>query len=483
MLLALLASTAALAGLTGAWSPCSLSAAETLRGRLSRATFALGALAGGLVTFGGLALLGAAAGLAAPAVAAAVAIAASAGEATGARIVPQVRRQVPESWRRLLPLPVAGGAYGVLLGLGWTTFVLTYAVWALAAVCVMLGDVAAGVAVGLGFGAGRALPVLAGLGAVLAERPRLLRRARLADGVALAACGLVLGAAPAAAQSAYPSITAAPATDPSASGARLAWQEPGTVGLLRDRAGTRRLPGRDPVLAGDRIAWRNGNTVTLADAQTLAPLATFPTPGATAIATDGERVVHRATLAGGREAIMDRHRVLFRVGPNGELGRPSMSGSRVVFHVANRKGTRIVEIDLGTGAGRVLRRVAGVQLLNPTIDGDRLLYVRASNVHQRLKLGRARPGRPRGDRTLWTTWPSVRADIGHEPGRTNHDRHYAPGKAPNRPPRAPKGINDTLWTTGLGPSTAYVTRLRAVRWSRPQAVVLEVRLPRALRVR
>ena len=56
------------------------------------------------------------------------------------RIVPQVRRQVPESWRRVLPVPLAAGLYGVLLGLGFTTFILTFAVWALAAVSVALGD-------------------------------------------------------------------------------------------------------------------------------------------------------------------------------------------------------------------------------------------------------------------------------------------------------------------------------------------------------
>ena len=127
------------------------------------ATFAAGALAGGVATFGGLALLGqalGAGGAAAIAVAAAVALAAAAGEARGARIVPQVRRQVPESWRRVLPLPLAAGLYGVLLGLGFTTFILSFAVWALAGVSVALGDPALGLLVGLGFGVGRTLPVV-----------------------------------------------------------------------------------------------------------------------------------------------------------------------------------------------------------------------------------------------------------------------------------------------------------------------------------
>ena len=169
MLTAVLVLAAAAAGVTGAWSPCGFSMVETLApggyaGRLRTtlaacATFAVGALAGGVLTFGGLALLGQALGAGGPgalAVAAALALAAAIGEARGARILPQVRRQVPESWRRRLPVPLAAGLYGVLLGLGFTTFILTFAVWALAGVSVALGDPALG----------------------LADRPRVRRRPR-----------------------------------------------------------------------------------------------------------------------------------------------------------------------------------------------------------------------------------------------------------------------------------------------------------------
>ena len=55
-------------------------------------------------------------------------------------IVPQIRRQVPEHWRRVLPMPLAAALYGVLLGLGFTTFVLTFGVFALAAIAFALGD-------------------------------------------------------------------------------------------------------------------------------------------------------------------------------------------------------------------------------------------------------------------------------------------------------------------------------------------------------
>src|SRR3954469_6128113 len=247
MLIAVLAAAALVAGLTGAWSPCGFSMVETLApggyaGRLRTTatactTFALGALAGGVITFGGLAAIGHALGAGAPLVAAFVAVAAAAGEAKSARIVPQVRRQVPESWRRRLPVPLAAGLYGILLGLGFTTFILTFAVWALAATAIALGDPHAGLAIGLGFGAGRALPVVAlaprgggALHAKMAEQPKILRTLRLADALALTITAAALIASPAHAAT---STIAFAFTDPSVDGATLALHRPGATGELR----------------------------------------------------------------------------------------------------------------------------------------------------------------------------------------------------------------------------------------------------------
>jgi hypothetical protein len=215
VLTACLVVAAGIAGVTGAWSPCGLSMVETLApagyaGRLRTsllacATFALGALAGGAVTFGSLALAGEALGAGGPVAAAAaavLAVAAAAGEARGARILPQVRRQVPEGWRRTLPVPAAAAGYGILLGLGFTTFILSFAVWALAGAALALGDPVLGVAVGLVFGAGRALPVVllaptaAGAAtAAMCERPAILRTLRRGDALALTACAVALATA------------------------------------------------------------------------------------------------------------------------------------------------------------------------------------------------------------------------------------------------------------------------------------------------
>jgi hypothetical protein len=102
-----------------------------------------------------------------------------------------------------MPVPLAAGLYGVLLGLGFTTFILTFAVWALAGVSVAIGDPSLGLAIGLAFGAGRLLPVIvlapagdtewgAAAHAAMAERPQILRSLRAVDALAMAACALVL---------------------------------------------------------------------------------------------------------------------------------------------------------------------------------------------------------------------------------------------------------------------------------------------------
>ena len=252
------------AGVTGAWSPCGFSMVETLApagyaGRLRTTaiacvTFAAGALAGGVLTFGGLALLGDGLGAGAPLLAAVLALAAAAGEARDVRIVPQVRRQVPESWRRVMPVPLAAGLYGVLLGLGFTTFILSFAVWALAGIAVALGDPALGLAIGLGFGAGRALPVIAlapygggALHAAMAEKPRILRSLRVLDALALALVAATLFAAPA---SAAIRVTAIGFSDPSLDGPTIALHRPGGAGELRGPAGIQPVPGNHPAVGG-----------------------------------------------------------------------------------------------------------------------------------------------------------------------------------------------------------------------------------------
>ena len=153
-----------------------------------------------------------------------------------------------------MPVPLAAGLYGVLLGLGFTTFILTFAVWALAGVSVALGDPQLGLLVGArlrrsaarcpSWSSRRCRHGLArGAHAAMAERPAILRGLRAADAVALSLCALTLATAPAQAAQRAKAV-AGNASDPSATADLLAWAAPGGVGYFRQGAttGRRRAP-------------------------------------------------------------------------------------------------------------------------------------------------------------------------------------------------------------------------------------------------
>jgi hypothetical protein len=486
-----------LAGITGAWSPCGFSMVDTLApqgyaGRLRTTllacvTFTVGALAGGIATFAGLALIGralGAGGTVAIAVAAAVALAAAVGEARGARIVPQVRRQVPESWRRVLPLPLAAALYGVLLGLGFTTFILSFAVWALAGVSVALGDPGLGLLVGLGFGVGRALPVAvlaplagtsrgAGAHAAMAEQPRILRALRAADAIALATCAAALWAAPAQAASVF----AAPATDPSADRGLVAFQRPGAGGVIV-RAGARDpAPGAHPAVGGGLLAWIGNGTIEVRSQTDPAYVVTLPAAGANAVAVSGSWVAWRsseaavdALFASPLPPVAPAPRLVTTATAPAQLGRPALDGDRLLFHVAGASTSRIDQIRLRSGGRTTLRRAPHTLLLNPSAFQGSLLYVRSTYQRQQLRVGALRKRSVDRDRSLYGTVPTGRRDAGYEPGAEHH-RHGYPMKMP---PRPRPGVHVTLWTTALTATHAYVTRLRQDTGQPLRATLLRV---------
>src|SRR5207247_1152123 len=188
---------------------------------IARFAFAAGLALGASVVFGALGAIGAALQpgrwfLIGAAVLAGGAVLADLG---GLRVRPQLRFQVPEPWRRTMPLPRALFLYGLLLGTGLTTFVPAMAAWALLPFSLAIGFPGA-IAVGLSFAAGRALPVLAVRDETsLAERPQGLRALRVLAAVSLA-LALVAGEAQAA-------QLASPAGDPGVGGAGLVRQAPG----------------------------------------------------------------------------------------------------------------------------------------------------------------------------------------------------------------------------------------------------------------
>lgn len=476
-----LAATALAAGLTSTWSPCGFSMLETIgrprAGGLMRAAscaaFTVGALAGGTATFAGLAWIGrvahAAGGDLTLTFGIAVVLAAALGEARGVRVLPQIRRQVPEPWRRALPLPLASGLYGALLGLGFTTFVLTLAFWALAALSLALGDPATGVAVGLAFGAGRALPVAAivplvdrpvGVRALelMAERPSLLRGFRLAAAVLLLCSGVALAGATARA-----AVPVTIGSNPTVAGGLLAWETSGGGLLGREPGasadphrlgpgGLLQLAGHDPALGDSMLALRSGEAVRVLRAGDFAPVADFAIPDVTALAVSDGWLVYRVPRPGGGDRLAARalaapesERLLAEVGPHAQLGRPAIATSAVVFDVADPHSSRIVEVDLVTGHRRVLRRSRLEQLSNPAVEGGALVYVRQSNLRQLLQIGPRRPGGR--DRTLHRAAGTARRDDGFEPGHSQVTR---------TPPAGPRSSR-LFWTTALGPRFAYLS--------------------------
>ncbi|MDP2711544.1 MAG: hypothetical protein Q8O56_10020 [Solirubrobacteraceae bacterium] len=496
MLIALTAA-ALVAGLAGAWSPCGFSMVDTLaphgyarRMRVTAVacmTFAAGALIGGVATFGGLALLGAALGAgqgAALAITTALLLAAAVGDAAGRRIVPQVRRQVPESWRRVLPVPFAAALYGGLLGLGFTTFVLSFSVYALAAACLLLGEPVVGVTIGLAFATGRIIPVVVlaplqetargrDVAAAMAERPGVLRAIRAVGALALSVAALALVLAGVPASAATEVVLTANGTDPSAAGAAVAWQAPngGQAMLSRDGnpATAQPIPGSDPALGPDSIVWRDGETLVVADQATLAERLRIAAPGVEEPAVSERWLIWRA-----REPSGDVLRVVDMQAPEqppvdvrrarspDRIGRPSLDGDRAVFHYARQnENSTIEELYLPTRRRTTLRFGRnGVLLLNPSEQGGSLLYVRASTDGQELRIGPRRARRGDRDRSLLSMHPTVRRDAVREPGRSRHGAGYPGGRPPRLPRRAPTGGAVTLWSTALAPGGAYVSRLR-----------------------
>ncbi|MGZ4282096.1 MAG: hypothetical protein ACXVEM_07205, partial [Gaiellaceae bacterium] len=307
-------------------------------------------------------------------------------------------------------------------------------------------------AVGLGFALGRALPVLAVSDeTALAERPQGLRVLRV---LAAAALGLALVAG--AARAAAP--VAAPASDPGAEGTDLVWQEPGVGGILL-RGGVRiPLPGNDPAIGDSYLAWHSGDAVTVAARDTLQPVLQTTVAGVDKLAVSQDWLAYRAAGPSGSEqirafAIADPATTIDVTNSwaRGRLGRPSLAGNLVVYHLALPGRSQLFSFDLSTGKRRLLRSARHALLLSPARIGGTLLYVRLGRCSQELRIGRV-DGNGAGS-VLYKLPPLAGQDLGHEHGHPEQGSHVpCPGR--------PKPTARSLWTTALSDTTAYVTVLR-----------------------
>jgi hypothetical protein len=270
-------------------------------------------------------------------------------------------------------------------------------------------------------------------------------------------------------------LFAGSAYDPTAAGGLVAWQRPNGA-LLRRGGSTDGLPGTHPALGGGRIAWLEGGAIVVADAATLQPLERHDAPGAGVLAVSDSLLAWRTRDAAGTDRIWvvvpgTPPRLLLELAAPQELGRPALIGGLLLTHVAGPAASRLLGVDVATGAQTVLREEPGAQVSNPSSDGARLLYVHATGRSQELRAGPIAPLAPARDEVLLVHSSPGRRDREHEHGRRRH-RHR--GRRPKLPPRARPGVVATLWTTALTGDSAYVTRLRAIRGERRTADILRV---------
>jgi hypothetical protein len=262
------------------------------------------------------------------------------------------------------------------------------------------------------------------------------------------------------------------ATDPSVDGALLAYHVAGQPGVLVGSGGSSRVPGTHPALGGGRIALLGSNVIQVRQTSGAPFSATIPAAGADAVAVSAEWVAWRAhgddgdaifaaPLAGGAPRRISKAR---------ELGRPALEGARLAYHVNGRTGSRIVIADLRTGKRTTVRRERRALLINPSLHGGQLAYVRNFYRRQELRLGPQTRRSPTRDRRLWSTVPTGRRDSGHDPGKKHH-RHGWPKKLW---PRPKEGLSATLWTTALGDGVAYVALLRQVAGQPLEATIMRV---------
>jgi uncharacterized protein YbdZ (MbtH family) len=418
---------------------------------------------GGVVTFAGLAALGSVlgGGTLALAVAAVVAAAGALLELAGVPIAPQVRRQVPEHWRRYCRSRSPRGCTASCSA-RFTDVRPDLRVPVLAAIALAVGDVGAGLAMGLAFGAGRLLPIV--LLAPLADRPAGWRATEL---MAERRCCCAGSGSPtrsprrrrADARRAerlrqVPGLVSRLGHRPERGGGRGRVARPGG----RDRGARRpgRTRGDHVALGGRHVApsRRAASSCACGDRRRRPRPAR---PGGTdALAVSARWLVLRtrgATRGADRDPPGRRARP---DGPHGAVGRARAPGPRPrprVVHLASQARSAIEQGDLGTGRRRALRTPAG-RLSQPAVLGSRCSTWRR-RPRQHLRLGRRRE-RPAGrDRSLLRLAPSIAPTAASSRAATPTAR-----RARTRPAPA-EGPVTTLWTTALAADAAYVTRLVA----------------------
>jgi cytochrome c biogenesis protein CcdA len=312
--------------------------------------------------------------------------------------VPQLRRQVPQRWREVLPLPATAFLYGAGLGAGFITYVPVATLAAVAA-AIALADPAAGTVALAAFGAGRAIVLVAataGLrdwdaaadrleraGGWLRERGGVLRSANAAALAALAGVLVATGVPATAAAAIRLDLGSQHVADPSPGpGHVLAWDQVsgGVVeGKLRVNGVVHDLPGKTPDVDGTRVVVDTGSELQIIDTGTLGVMRTLQLKG-TEPALFGHWLVYRRVTNRRRLILLNlgtnHSRVIASVKMRSDLGEPDISGRRIVYSVTGRgkSSIRIYRLDQG-----VTKRVLQTPIWSyshASVGADTIVYVR-----------------------------------------------------------------------------------------------------------
>jgi hypothetical protein len=398
------------------------------RRRLALALFTGGALLAAATLGAALGLLGSVlpGGRATLLAVAALALAAAAREAGVLPLpLPQVRRQVPDSWRGSLPLPVWSLGYGAGLGAGTFTFQPVATFWVACAGAVAIGRPAVAAACFSLYGAGRALMAVlpsrgadpAAAAARLAGRMLAVRRVNAAALTAFAGLLLVV---PAGAEAVTLSLGEGRQLDPSVSNGVLAHTQRtanGTSVVVRPPSGDPVVfeGAESPALDGDLLAyadargirvvrWATGEEVARAEGRLSKPALAWPHLAFLAEDARGTRLVLSNLDTGAHGAIA-------AVGARAGLGRPALAGGRMAWHVTTARESRIVLLHLESRRRTVVERTRIGALSHPALTPTHVLWVDTRSDRARVlvrQLGSGRGARTvlevRGRGTaLWTT--------------------------------------------------------------------------------
>jgi hypothetical protein len=300
--------------------------------------------------------------------------------------------------------------------------------WVACAGALALGDPLVAAACLSLYGLGRAAmvvgPALREADAALAAERLLGRRpaVRRVNAVALAACAVALALAPAGGAARAVPLDLGPGNqlDPSRSEGALAYtQREFDVSTAVVRLGpgdNRSFPGgRTPSLDGTYLAyaddngirvvrWRTGQQVARVGGPLSKPALDWPWLAYRLDVFDGRKELWLQNLSSGQSVLVAS------LGPNADLGRPSLAAGRVAWHVASATGSSIRLYDIASETRRILARSRISLLSSPSLSDSRILWADQRGGLVRLRLRRLDGGQAvtlvasrNRDDVFWTT--------------------------------------------------------------------------------